>query len=164
MSPGSPDVEGLDAALAIFYNAHLVGNFGVPKEDPNHVLFRNVLVFPEALYGEVVYLDSPVPSVLWLLLPVVVLISVGFVLDQLHDAGDTSVESSMTTGALLTLGYLPLVLLGTVRFTDVEMVRTILIAGILYPIVLGGFGGYLSQRIGTIGVVIPPLRSRLNTD
>lgn len=169
--------NGLDAALLIFYNAHLIGFFGLPTGDEFPLIFQNVLFSTESTQYGIVVLASPLPGevvppasfpdaarALWVLVPVVILLSTGFVLDQLYNERDASVETAMTTGALVVLGYLPLVLLGTVRFTDIELIKTTLIAGILYPVVLGGLGGYLSHRIGPIGIQLPILRSRLETD
>lgn len=73
--------------------------------------------------------------------------------------GHVSMESGRlaTYGATVVAGYLPLALVGNYAFTKQgvgpnmatvgpDMAATLLVMGVVYPLVFGGLGGYLSDR------------------
>ncbi|AGB14796.1 hypothetical protein Halru_0144 [Halovivax ruber XH-70] len=101
--------------------------------------------------------EAVIPEILWRLVPVVVLIGAGYLLAARVLPATASPEDGAKIGATVTVGYLLTVAIGTQVFeftgdegtsASVEFTEALLLAGLLYPILLGAFGGYLAVRRG----------------
>ncbi|WP_436347032.1 hypothetical protein [Natronorubrum sp. FCH18a] len=138
--------EGLFELVGmIFYNAQYVDTeLSYPGETESiNVLSENSTQIPELGYT---------------LVPVCLLIGAGYLVARGASDATTTAESAAKTGVSIVAGYLPLIFLGTILFEETddffgesisigpETGSAILIAGLLFPIVLGAIGGYLSQR------------------
>lgn len=81
------------------------------------------------------------------LLPPLILVAAGYVVGRNVEYDD--VLDAAKTGAWVTLGYLPLVALGAVLFqsggSGPDLVPSLLLAGLLYPVVFGAVGGVLAR-------------------
>lgn len=89
------------------------------------------------------------PSIIYHLVPVVVLIGAGFLLAQ--QASAIEAKNGAIAGATLVLGCVVLALLGTVLFetnsTSPKLIPGILVVGILYPAIFGAIGGVLNTQL-----------------
>ncbi|WP_049907231.1 hypothetical protein [Halovivax asiaticus] len=104
--------------------------------------------------------EAVLPEILWRLVPVVVLIGAGYLLAARVLPATASPEDGAKIGATLTIGYLLTAAIGAQVFeftgdegtsASVEFTEALLLAGLLYPILLGAFGGYLAVRRGATG-------------
>jgi len=131
-------VSKVDAIGWLFYNAHWVRTQTGGSETVNYIA--------EADGGELLY---AVPIVLLLLAGLLAVFLVG--VDTLQDGA--------ITGGSVTLGYLPLAIVGAFFFTyeigdnviKPELLTAVVLAGVFYPLVVGAVGGvagvFLSERI-----------------
>jgi len=107
-------------------------------------------------------LTSAVPEVLYLAVPVVVLVgSAGALVRRVPDARDRT-GTAAAVGASVVVGYLPLAALGQVLVSHTEtgfggatsltvgpdLLPSLLVAGVVYPVVCGAVGGALAQQMG----------------
>lgn len=138
----------------LFYNAHFVpvsaGNF--PNSTPTFVP-NLLLIAREPLY------------LLLILVPPLTLCLAGFLIARSTSRGGTTVSvssgmnlsSSTVRGMSITMGYLPCVLIGAVVFSTTpvdqrvamlapEFLLSLLVAGMLYPVVFGGIGGWIAMK------------------
>lgn len=128
----------------LFYNAHFVpisaGNF--PNSTPTFVP-NLLLITREPLY------------LLLILVPPLTLSLAGFLIAKSTSRGGTTV--SVSSGMSITMGYLPCVLIGAVVFSTTpvdqrvamlapEFFLSLLVAGMLYPMVFGGIGGWVAMK------------------
>jgi plastocyanin len=147
----------------VFYNAHFVDILVGFQQRPSFSVRRNVLLdevtndttslgLTSANDAEIILAGSPVPPVLFFLVPVVLLVLAGVLVNE--GAGETAPtpETAVVSGSAVTLGYFPLVTVvaSIVRFREppvvfggIDLLGATLIAGIVYPVVLGGLGGYV---------------------
>lgn len=96
---------------------------------------------------------STIPSAIYHLLPIVVLVAVGFVVYKASGSkGD--VASAAAAGASVAVGYLALSLVGYFLFQNSyngadyapELLPALLLAGLAYPLVSGAIGGAIGQQ------------------
>ncbi|KAB1193503.1 transporter [Haloferax sp. MBLA0076] len=145
-STASQVLEALGSDLAtwkvvgwVFLNAHgttttFPGLFGTTSSAN---LIESVEAFSPALY----------------VVPVVALLAAGAVVAIV--SGQSSVKSGALAGATTVLGYLPVALAGIVLFTvsigdavaRPDPVTAALLAGAVYPLALGSFGGGLATAL-----------------
>lgn len=83
--------------------------------------------------------------------PVVLLLAAGFVLARTADADDA--EDGAAAGASVVVGYFPLALAGAFLFSYDDtiapaLVTALLLAGLVYPLVLGAVGGAAWTAVG----------------
>ena len=102
--------------------------------------------------------STQLPELTYTLVPAVVLFLAGYRLARSSATQTTTADEGATLGASVVIGYLPLVALGTVVFevseetfgetfsVAPEMGSALVLAGVLFPVVLGALGGYLSQH------------------
>jgi len=98
------------------------------------------------------------PEVVYYLVPIVVLIGVGFFIVSTLDMWDPSPADCAQAGATVVVGYLPLALLGTFLFTASaggaggevsiapELLTSLLLVGLLFPLLFGAIGGVLFSQ------------------
>ena len=98
-----------------------------------------------------------VPTVVYYLLPVIVLVGAGFLLARYVNARDAS--DGALAGGTLALGTVIPALLGTVLFSleqawilgtverSPELITGVLFVGLLYPVVFGAIGGVLGAEL-----------------
>jgi len=95
------------------------------------------------------------PSILYHLIPIVVLFAGGYAVARYVDASD--IKEGAIAGASMVLGTVVLALLGTFLFslgddgttTSPVLVEGVLLAGVVFPGVLGALGGAVSARVGS---------------
>lgn len=95
------------------------------------------------------FYDLALPSLVYYAVPVLVLFVAGFVVTQRAHPASASVVGAAGAGASIALAYLPLVALGTQYFhfsfvgaeISLPLIRSALVAGVAYPVVLGAAGG-----------------------
>lgn len=95
-------------------------------------------------------------ALILLVVPILVLLGAGYLLGQQMRGSDPTAAAQ--SGALLVAGYLPLSVVGVFLFEwslgqdgaslsiAPDMITGIILAGIVYPVVLGGIGGYLGAQ------------------
>lgn len=150
-------VAGLLFSTAAFalLGQTFVGTFApTPTEVFGWVYYGGHFV-PVTLDGSQINYASDVASnsVVYYALPVVLLVSSGYYVANGVDLGESTLQAA-AAGATITVGYLPLVVLGVFLFqhegldtsVTVPFVRTVLLAGLFYPVVAGGLGGLLTTR------------------
>lgn len=115
-------------------------------------------IFAQASNAGTSGLTSTIPGIVYKLIPVVVLIAVGYVVyrqvgSQLRDTGSVA-----ALGATITVGYLVLTVVGRFLFSvsqsgsgmsatvAPELVTSIVLVGLVYPIVLGVVGAVLGEQ------------------
>lgn len=99
------------------------------------------------------------PPIVYRLLPVGVLAVFGYRHATVALDRHARPKDGVYAGALLLWGYLPAIVVGLIVFTHENavqggtaisgphLVQGVLVAGILYPLIFGGIGGYLSHRL-----------------
>lgn len=95
---------------------------------------------------------STIPSAIYLLLPIVVLIAAGFLVYKASNADAASAAAG--AGASVAVGYLVLSVVGYFLFQSSpgnlsiapEPLPAILLAGLAYPLVCGAIGGAIGQH------------------
>lgn len=92
------------------------------------------------------------PSIVYRLIPVLVPIVCGFLLAR--SVGTRTTRDGARAGASLVVGTVPLALLGTSVFTiegdvvaSLPLVDSLLLVGILFPLIFGVIGGVLSTQL-----------------
>jgi len=150
-------VAGLLFSVAAFalLGQTFVGTFApTPTEVFGWVYYGGHFV-PVTLDGSQINYASDVASnsVVYYALPIALLVSSGYHVANGVDLGESTLQAA-AAGATVTLGYLPLVVLGVFLFqhesttatVSVPLVRTAVLAGVVYPVVAGGLGGLLATR------------------
>lgn len=96
------------------------------------------------------------PSILFHLVPIGVLVSLGFVFVKRHRELVQSESDGAIFGASIVAGYLPVVVFAILLFDwqveidefrvvyEIPLVEGAIIAGILFPVLFGAIGGYLA--------------------
>ena len=154
------DAGWVKVAGWVFYAAHTVklrvtGTAGDSSASRTFNLFDGV--------SQLTNLTDAVPEIIYLFVPVFVLVGSGFVLVRRAGDGQTSVATAAGVGASIVAGYLPLAVLGQVLFSHTEsgfggaasvtvgsdLVTSVLLVGLVYPVVCGVVGGVLAQQTGT---------------
>jgi len=85
------------------------------------------------------------------LVPVLLLLAAGLLAAHVGDA-DEPVDGA-TAGAAVAIGYFPLALLGRFLFSyqgsaAPDLITAVLLAGLVYPLVLGAVGGVIGGAVG----------------
>lgn len=145
------DGDAIELGGWLFYNAQFVdlevsatGGSGLGLTSSLNI------VTGDSFLGQVVSLD--VPSVVYHLIPVVVFLLAGFLLAQAVSA-QTPQQGALAGGSIV-VGTAPLALIGTFLFvveqggTEVgpPLLDSLLIVGLLFPLVLGVAGGLISSQ------------------
>lgn len=128
------------AAGWVFYGAH---NVDVTISIMGQSQSQNVL---QTAAG-----NTAIPTIIYYLVPVIVLVAVGYVVATQARIGD-DVAAGAAAGATITIGYLILAILGTFLFAigqggasaSPDLMMSILLAGLAYPIVFGAVGGAIA--------------------
>ena len=111
--------------------------------------------------GQLANLTSTVPELLYLLVPIVVLVGTSLFLVRRVADGRTTVGTAAGVGASVAAGYLPMAVVGQFLFSHTEtgfggaasvtvapdLLSSVLLAGIVYPLVCGVVGGVLGQQM-----------------
>lgn len=146
------EIETWKAVGWVFYNAHnvdvaFVGSAGDASVTESFTLF-------EEGAGN---LASTVPQIVYFVVPVVVLAAAGYVAYQRADTDGLEAAQAAAVGATVLVGYLALVVLGRFLFEATgsflgadlaiapELGTAVILAGIAYPLVLGGAGALLAR-------------------
>jgi hypothetical protein len=98
----------------------------------------------------------PLSPVIWRLVPVVLLIAVGFAFSKLTLPADASIRQGGTHGATLAVGYAVAALVGTVLLDasvggatlSPAVGQAVVVAGMGYPLMCGTLGGVLAAVFG----------------
>lgn len=145
------DGDAIELGGWLFYNAQFVdlevsatGGTGLGLTSSFNI------VTGDSFLGQVVSLD--VPSVVYHLIPVVVFLLAGFLLAQAVSV-QTPQQGALAGGSIV-VGTAPLALIGTFLFvveqggTEVgpPLLDSLLIVGLLFPLVLGVAGGLISSQ------------------
>ena len=156
----SGQVESWKAVGWVFYGAHNVEIQQSISSDQGS-LTESVDIFDQG----VAELGSTVPQIVYLLVPVVVLLGAGYLAYGRADTGGLETATAAAIGATVVVGYLVLAVLGAVLFEESggafgvdasvgpELGTAIVLAGLVYPVVLGAVGavGANSQDSGRSG-------------
>lgn len=137
------------AAGNLLYGAHFVDSeftaeaFGQSQTETSNIIEEASLEAPEFLYQ---------------IIPIVVLIAVGIALVRYVDIPDET--DAAIAGAAMAIGYVALTIVGTFVFelSDSEGfgsfevtpelgLMTVILMGIIYPVVFGGIGGYVGSQL-----------------
>lgn len=141
----------------VFYAAHTVkmeitGFAGDRSEARTTSLFDG--------FSELTNLTDAVPEIFYLLVPIVVLVGAGFLLARRVTGADATVTTAAALGASVVVGYLPLAVVGQLVFSHTEtglggsvgvtiapeLLPSILLAGLVYPLICGTVGAVLAQQ------------------
>jgi len=135
--------SSLDVTGWVFYNAHFVdtetsiSGGGVSRSSSDRIIS-----------------EASLPEVLYIIVPVVLLIAAAYLLLQGEYASE--VGDAALSGASVIVGYFPLAVIGTFLFEASESSggatasvgpatgTGILLAGIIFPLVLGAVGGVIA--------------------
>jgi len=136
---GENQIEGVGQ---IFFNAQLVGT------DYGEAATRDGL---EMLAGSP---DFTLPAFLFTLVIGVVITGSGYALTRSMAQPQTTTDEGTVIGASILAGYLPLSFLGALLFeisesgfsSSPDIFGAVLLAGIVFPALLGAIGGYLAIR------------------
>jgi hypothetical protein len=159
LSKGFDDVS-FEGVGMLFYNAQFV------RLDVGGDATYDLLTQMARLSDSQPTLDNPLvvdtgllnfPMLTYTLLVSVVLIGAGYLLTSRVSTPGSSVADRMEAGMTLAVGYLPLAFFGGFLFEDETILGTnnsvspdifagVLVAGLVFPLVFGAIGGYLSQR------------------
>lgn len=165
--PVTETVDLFNSGAGVFYNAHLVDILVGPRRRPSLSQGRNVLLgevtndtTAVSLFGgpetELLLVGTPVPPVVLFTVPVVVLVLGGVLVNELAGETASTPETAVVSGSAVALGYLPpvVVVASAVRFREprvvfggIDLLGAILVAGIVYPVVFGGLGGYVRSVV-----------------
>lgn len=152
---------GLEGAGILFYNAQFV------RADLGGGVTRNFLWELARNLGLPRALDDPalvdpgsltLPTITYTVLVAAVLVAAGFAVARLASRSGATATGGMEAGMTVVAGYLPLALLGSVLFglgllewaaepgAAPDVLGTILLAGLTFPLVFGAVGGHLAER------------------
>lgn len=146
--PGTYFLSGWAIYAAHFVAIELMGGIGGALGAPVNLLASGAeeLVIPQAIYHGI---------------PVAILTVSGAVFVKRTIGTDISTQRAIIAGGAITVGYLPVVAVGSLLFDrtivvndialtyGVPLMGAVVIAGLLLPIVFGGLGGYLAHRYGS---------------
>jgi hypothetical protein len=140
---GRGETSTLDVVGWFFYNAHFVdidvklqGFLGQSR----NFISDTPLQLPEVVYHAV---------------PIVLLITVGFLFVSALDLGNPSVTEVGIAGTTVAVGYLPLAVVGTFLFEASNgvasfappLLMSTLLLGLAFPVCFGAIGGLLSSQV-----------------
>ncbi len=91
-------------------------------------------------------------TVLLYIVPVLLLLGAGFIVGWSGGAARLNAARAAVAGATLTVGYLVFSIIGVVLFptenVTPDVVTAVLLAGIVYPLLLGAVGGFIAHAVG----------------
>lgn len=148
----------IEGAGWIYYNAQFADvEISVTADNPGFGALIDGTTFnyltDDQIFGESFSLETP--AIVYHLLPILALVLFGFLLARYVGARTT--QDGAIAGATLAVGVLPLAILGSFVFVleedGVELAPvlsdSIILVGILFPLVFGAIGGALSTRVGS---------------
>jgi hypothetical protein len=152
------DIETWKAVGWVFYNAHnvdltFVGSAGSASITETFTLFEES--------AGTANLASTVPQFVYFLVPAVALAVGGYVAYQRADTSGLQPAQGAAVGATILVGYLALIVLGRFLFEATgsflgadlaiapELGTAVILAGIAYPLILGGGGALLARSQDT---------------
>jgi len=103
--------------------------------------------------------STQLPEVVFYLVPILVLIALGYVVASTLGAWNPSVADCAASGAAVVVGYLPLSLVGVFLFTastsnaggeasvGPDLLTSVLLVGLLFPLLFGAAGGALYSQV-----------------
>jgi plastocyanin len=161
--PLTETIDPFNSAAGVFYNAHFVDILVGLRQQPSLSQGRNVLLdavtndtVTISVFGsgetELLLIGAPVPPIVFFLVPVVLLALGGALVNELAGETAPTPETAVASGSSVALGYLPpvAIIASIVRFREprivfggIDFLGAILIAGVVYPVVFGGLGGYV---------------------
>lgn len=111
-------------------------------------------------FSDLTNLTDAVPEILYLLVPIVVLVGAGYGLTRRVTDPGASAPTAAALGASVVAGYLPLAVVGQILFSHTEsglggnvgvtvapeFVTSVLLVGLVYPLVCGAVGAVLAQQ------------------
>lgn len=146
----------IESAGWIYYNAQLADlEISITGDDAGFgaVLDGTTINYltDDELFGEEITLETP--EIVYHLIPVVALVLFGFALARY--VGARTPQDGAVAGATLSVGVIPLAILGTFVFSIEEdgfglapvLSDSIIFVGILFPLFFGALGGVLSTRL-----------------
>lgn len=100
--------------------------------------------------------STQIPEPVFYLIPMLVLVAVGYFVVSTLDMWNPSVSDCAQAGATVVVGYLPLAIVGVFLFTTSqsggpveagpELLTSVLLVGLLFPLLFGAAGGVLSSQ------------------
>lgn len=158
--PGSDDGGGTDVELEedpgwvdaygwLFFSTHFVEVEASVTADTGQQASQTFDLVEE---------ETDLPAIIYRLIPVLSLTAVGYLFARFSLDDQARPSDGIRAGGLLTAGYLPAVVAGLLLFAhrtgyvggvvsySVPFLPGLAIAGIVYPVVFGGLGGYLAHR------------------
>jgi len=148
----SGSVDSWKAVGWVFYGGHNVDIQQSISSDQGSAS-RTVDIFGQGVSE----LGSTVPQVVYLLVPVVALLGAGYVAYGRADGGRLETTAVAAVGATVAVGYLVLAVLGAFLFEESggafgvdasiapELGTAVVLAGIVYPVVLGAVGAVVAN-------------------
>lgn len=135
----------LDGVIWIFLQGHLV-DVEVSREFGDETETETIDLFAEY--------STSLPELLYTAVPAVILIGAGYLVAQRVETPES--EEALKAGASVVVGYLPAVVV--LRFVSrlsesdgeqsfavaPELANTLIVAGLLFPVILGAIGGYIA--------------------
>lgn len=160
-SGGSLEVDEWQELGLVFYNAQFVRLDSGAEQTFNQLAILAQQPRPDAGVG----LTDPgvfefglltLPMIFYTGLVGLVLVGAGFLVATRATTQRSSVTERMEAGMTITAGYLPLVFIGSFLFEseialfdqtfNPDVFASVLVAGIVFPLVFGAIGGYLAGR------------------
>ncbi|MEF8786687.1 MAG: hypothetical protein V5A45_12195 [Haloarculaceae archaeon] len=151
------DAGWVKVAGWVFYAAHTV-KMEITGFAGDRSGVRTVHLFDG--FSELTSLTDAVPEILYLLVPVVVLVGAGFVLERRIADPTVTAPAAAALGASVVVGYLPLAVVGQLFFSHTEtglggsvgvtvapeLLSSVLLVGLVYPLVCGTVGAVLAHQ------------------
>lgn len=140
----------VDSRGWLFFSTHFVET----KIDATSTGNRGFTTTADLLEQE----NDAYPTVLYRAIPPAVLVLAGFGLASRYLDRRATAQDGARVGALVAAGYLPATFAGVLLFSfqtqyqafsltyAVPMGSAVLLAGVVYPVIFGAIGGYLTQR------------------
>lgn len=119
----------------LFYNAHFV-DISVPSG------------FGRSRWNFIDFVAQSSTDILYIVIPGILLVA-GVALARI--AGATNAGDGAVAGAMVTIGYLPLAVIGVFVFQSNDaapvLLQAVLLAGIVYPVVVGAVAGGIAAEL-----------------
>lgn len=154
VSGGIPTWKAVAWAFYGAHNVRVVSSWSYSEQTESHDVFQ-LLGTGQSSYG----LGSTVPEFIYMLVPVAVLLGAGYAIYRSVDAESVGTHRVVTLGGAIVPGYTTLTAIGAVAFEDTmrfgrasvsaspDLTTSILLMGLLYPVVLGVAGAVLAKRL-----------------
>lgn len=142
---GTGEAGTLDEVGWFFYSSHFANiEFSLAGESSSENLVSQA--------------STQIPEPVFYLIPIVILIAVGYFVVSTLDIWNPSASDCAQAGATVVVGYLPLALVGVFLFTvsqgggaaevstGPELLTAVLLVGLLFPLLFGSIGGVLYSQ------------------